>query len=85
MVSDRGRDSFAAAQPGADELVGVGAVDLGAGQAAGGAAVLQAIGRTPPGFVDRGVAVDQFAGAAVDVVGAARAAKPASGTLRYTG
>src|SRR4029077_15377707 len=37
---DGGGDALAAAQPGADELVSVGAVDLGAGRAAGGAAGL---------------------------------------------
>jgi hypothetical protein len=34
------RDALAAGQPGPDELVGVGAVDLGAWRAAGGAAGL---------------------------------------------
>ena len=58
-------------EPGADELVGVGAVDLGAGRAAGGAAGLAGDRQDAAGFVDGGVAVDQFAGAAVDVVGAA--------------
>lgn len=71
MVSDRGRDSLAAAQPGADELVGIGTVDLGAGRAAGGAAGLAGDRQDAAGLVDGGVAVDQLAGAAVDVIGAA--------------
>ena len=58
-------------QPSADELVGVGAVDLRAGRAAGGAAGFAGDRQDAAGFVDGGVAVDQFAGAAVDVVGAA--------------
>jgi hypothetical protein len=71
MVGDGGGDALAAGQPGADELVGVGAVDFGAGRAAGGPAGLAGDGQDAAGFVDGGVAVDQFAGAAVDVVGAA--------------
>ena len=71
VVGDRGRDALAAAQPGTDELVGVGAVDLGARRAAGGAAGLAGDRQDPAGFAGAGVAVDQFAGAAVDVVGAA--------------
>jgi hypothetical protein len=71
MVGDRGRDSLAAGQSGADELVGVGAVDLRAWWAAGGAAGLAGDRQDAAGFVDGGVAVGQFAGAAVDVVGAA--------------
>jgi hypothetical protein len=71
VVSDRGRDSLAAGQSGADELVGVGAVDLGAGWAAGGAAGLAGDRQDAAGLVGAGVAVYQFAGAAVDVVGAA--------------
>ena len=71
VVGDGGGDALAACEPGADELVGVGAVDLGAGRAAGGAAGLAGDGQDAAGLVDGGVAVDQFAGAAVDVVGAA--------------
>ena len=71
VVGDGGGDALAAGQPGADELVGVGAVDLGAGRAAGGAAGLAGDRQDAAGLVDGGVAVDQFAGAAVDVVGAA--------------
>jgi hypothetical protein len=68
MGGDGGRDAFAAGQSGADELVGVGAVDLGAGQAPGRAAGLARDGQDAAGFVDGGVAVEDFAGAAVDVV-----------------
>src|SRR5919109_1099786 len=71
MVSDRSWDSLIAAQSGADKLVGVGAVDLGTGRAAGGAAGFAGDRQDPAGLVDGGVAVDQFAGAAVDVIGAA--------------
>ena len=71
VVSDGGRDALAAAQPGADELVSVGAVDLGAGRAAGGAAGLAGDRQDAAGLVDGGVAVEQLAGAAVDVIGAA--------------
>ena len=56
VVSDRGRDAFAAGQSRADELVGVGAVDLGAGRAAGGAAGLARNRQDPAGLVDGGVA-----------------------------
>jgi hypothetical protein len=70
VVRDSGGDALAAGEPGADELVGVSAVDLGAGRAAGGAAGLAGDGQDAAGLVDGGVAVDQFAGAAVDVVGA---------------
>ena len=71
VVGDGGGDALAPGEPGADELVGVGAVDLGAGRAAGGAAGLAGDGQDAAGFVDSGVAVDQFASAAVDVIGAA--------------
>jgi len=71
VLGDGGGDALAAGEPGADELVGVGAVDLGAGRAAGGAAGLAGDRQDAAGLVDGGVAVDQFAGAAVDVVGAA--------------
>ena len=64
-------DAFAAGQPGADELVGVGAVHLGAGWAAGGAAGLACNRQDPAGFVDGRIAVQQFPGGAVDVIDAA--------------
>ena len=63
--------ALAAAQPGADELVGVGPVDLGAGRAAGGAAGLARDRQDAAGLVDGGVAVQQFAGGPVDVIDAA--------------
>jgi hypothetical protein len=71
VVRDGGGDTLAAVQSGADELVGVGAVALGAGRAAGGAAGLAGDRQDAAGLVDGGVAVEQFAGKAVDVVGAA--------------
>ena len=46
---DGGGDALAAGEPGADELVGVGAVGLSARRALVARRVLQAIGRTPPG------------------------------------
>ena len=70
-LGDGGGDALAAGQPGADELVGVGPVDLRARRAPGGAAGLARDGQDPAGFVDGGVAVEQFAGGAVDVVDAA--------------
>ncbi len=77
-------NSLAAGQSGADELVGVGAVHLGAERAPGGAASLACDRQDPAGLVDGGVAVQQFAGAAVDVIGAA-AAERVAGSLRCGG
>jgi hypothetical protein len=71
MAGHGGGDALAAGQPGADQLVGIGAVDLGAGRTAGGAAGLAGDGQDPAGLVSSGVAVDQFAGGAVDVIDAA--------------
>ena len=71
MVSDGGRDAFAAGQPGADELVGVGAVDLGAGQAPGGPGGLAGDGQDAAGLVNGGISVQEFPGGAVDVIDAA--------------
>src|ERR1035441_6168727 len=71
MGGDGGGDAFAAGQPGADELVGVGAVDLGAGQAAGRPAGLASDGQDAAGFADGGEGVQQFPGGAFDVVDAA--------------
>jgi hypothetical protein len=71
VSGDGGRDSFAAAQPGADELVGVGAVDLRAWRALGGSAGLAGDRQDAAGLVDGGVAVEQFAGGPVDVINAA--------------
>jgi hypothetical protein len=64
-------DALATRQPGADELVGVGAVHLGARRAAGGLAGLARDRQNPAGFVDGRVAVQQFPGGAVDVIDAA--------------
>jgi hypothetical protein len=66
-----GRDTFAADQPGSDELVGVGPVHLGAGRATRSAAGLAGNRQEPAGLMDGGVAVEQFAGGAVDVIDAA--------------
>jgi hypothetical protein len=58
MVGYRGRDALAAAQPGADELIGVGTVDLGTGRAAGRATGLAGDRQDAAALVDGGVAVD---------------------------
>ena len=71
MVGDLGGDAFAAGQPGPDELVGVGPVDLGARRAAGGPPRLAGDRQNPAGLVHGRVAVDQLAGGAVDVIDAA--------------
>jgi hypothetical protein len=84
------RDSLPAGQPGPDELVGIGAVDLRAWRAAGGTAGLARDGQDSAGFVDGGVAVQQFASGTVDVIDAAAqqdwlqaAARMPGGTCRY--
>ena len=71
MSGDGIGNAFAAAQPGADELVGVSPVDLGTGRTLGGAASLARDGQGPAGLVDGGVAVQQFPGGAVNVIDAA--------------
>ena len=71
MGGDGIGNALAAAQPGADELVGVGPVDLGTGRTLGGTASLARDGQDPAGLVDGGVAVQQFPGGAVDVIDAA--------------
>src|SRR6266487_445631 len=71
MGGDGGGDSLAAAQPGADELVGVGPVDLGTGRTLGGAAGLARNRQDSTGLVEGGVAVQEFPGGAVDVIDAA--------------
>ena len=68
MLGDLGRDALPAGQPGPDELVGVGTVDLGARRAAGGAARLAGDRQEPAGLVHGGIAVDQLAGRPVDVI-----------------
>jgi hypothetical protein len=64
-------DTLAARQPGADELIGVGAVHLGAWWTAGGAAGLARDRQDSIGLVDGRIAVQQFPGGAVDVIDAA--------------
>ena len=64
-------DALAAAQPSADELVGVCPVDLSTGRTLGCPASLASNGQDAAGFVDGGIAVDQFSGAPVDVIDAA--------------
>ena len=71
MGGDGIGNALAAAQPGADELVGVSPVDLGTGRTLGGTAGLARDGQDPAGLVDGGVAVQQFPGGAVDVIDAA--------------
>src|SRR5690606_12575407 len=63
--------ALAADQARADQLVGVGAVDLGAGREAGGAAGLARNAQDAAGFASGGVAVQEASGGAVDVVDAA--------------
>jgi len=71
MSGDSVGDTLTAAQPGADELVGVRSVDLGTGRTLGGAAGLARYRQDSAGLVDGGVAVEQFAGSPVDMVDAA--------------
>jgi hypothetical protein len=71
MAGNGLRDSLAASQPGADELVGIGPVDLGTRQALRRSAGLTRDRQDTAGLVDGGVAVEQFAGDAVDVIDAA--------------
>src|SRR5204863_9732325 len=63
-------DALAARQPGADELVGVGAVHLRTRRAAGGATALTRNRQHPAGFMDGGIAMQQFPGGAIDVIDA---------------
>ena len=67
-------DAFAADEPGAEELVGVAAVGLGAAGADGGAAVAARLVDHPVGHADRGDGAQEFAGGGVDVAGCRRAA-----------
>jgi len=71
MLSDGGGDALAAGEPGTDELEGVGPVDLGTGSALGSAAGLAGDRQDAAGLVDGGIAVQQFAGGAIDVIDAA--------------
>jgi hypothetical protein len=68
---DAFRDALAAAQAGGDQVEGVAAVDLGAGRAAGGAAVVaadQEVTGREGGGVEAVEDVADLAGAGVDVV-----------------
>jgi len=60
------RDAFAAGQAGADELVGVAAVGLGAGRAGRGAAVAAGLVNHPVRHAEGGYRAQQLAGARVD-------------------
>jgi hypothetical protein len=68
MASNGLRDSLAAAQASADELIGVGPVDLGTRRALGRSAGLARDRQDTAGLLDGGVTVEQFAGGAIDVV-----------------
>jgi hypothetical protein len=68
VFGDLRGDAFAAGQARADELVGVGAVGLGAGRAAGCAAGLAGHAEHAAGFVCGGVSVKEFAVEGVAVV-----------------
>jgi hypothetical protein len=68
MVGDGLRDALAAAQPSADELVGVLPVDLGTGRTLGCPAGLAGDRQHAAGFVDGGVTVEQFTGGPVNVI-----------------
>lgn len=71
MARDRLRNALAAAQPGADHLVGAGAVDVGARRALRGPAGLAGDRQDATRLVEGGVSVQQFAGGPVEVVDAA--------------
>lgn len=67
VLGDRGTDALAAAQASCDEVEGVLAVDLGAGGAAGCAAVVAADEELSGGKVVVGDLPDDFAGGGEDV------------------
>nr|WP_246090102.1 hypothetical protein [Nonomuraea deserti] len=68
VSADRFRHALAADQPGPDELVRVGSVDLGAGRAAGDPPGFARHAKDAVGFGSGGVAVQESAGGAVVVV-----------------
>jgi hypothetical protein len=70
VAGDAAGDALAARQPGADQLVGVGAVHLRARWAARSAAGLARDRQHPAGLVDGRITVQQFPGGAVDVIDA---------------
>jgi hypothetical protein len=61
-------DAFAADQPGADDVVGIAAVGLGAAGARGGSPVSAGLVDRPVRHADRGDGAQQFAGYGVDVL-----------------
>ena len=61
-------DAFAADEPGADDVVGVAAVGLGAAGAGGGAPVAAGLVDHPVGHADRGDGAQELAGHGVDVL-----------------
>jgi hypothetical protein len=85
MLGNGGGQALAAAEPGSDHLVGVGAVVLGTGRAAGSAAGLAGDRQDAAGLVDDGVTVEQFAGSPVDVVNAAAQQNWLPTTARVSG
>src|SRR5579871_2414797 len=68
MGGDAVGDALAAGQSCADQQVGVVAIDLRAGRAAGCPAGLAGDRQDAARFVDGGVAVEQFPGGPVDVI-----------------
>ena len=68
VPGDVGGDAFAADEPGAEEVVGVAAVGLGAAGAGGGAPVPACLVDGPVGHADRGDGAQQLAGRGVDVL-----------------
>jgi hypothetical protein len=71
MAGDGLRDALAAAQPGADHLVDVGVVDVGARRALGGTAGLAGDRQDATRLVDGGVSVQKFASGPIEMVDAA--------------
>jgi len=78
-------DALAAGEPGAQEMVGVAAVGLGAAGADGGAAVPAGLVDGPVGHAEGGDGAQQFAGGGVDVLDVAvqpdRAGQAAAGQM----
>ena len=68
VSGDVGGDAFAADEPGAEEVVGVAAVGLGAAGAGGGAPVAACLVDRPVRHADRGDGAQQLAGRGVDVL-----------------
>ncbi len=85
MGGDGRGDAFASGEPGTDELVSVGFVGFGAGQAASSTPGFAGDGQDAAGFVGGGVTVDQFAGGAVDVIGSTAEQDGMDAAARMTG